>query len=672
MPLDSGPPLRGARFRHLRALAGRVDGLAGRFRNRVAATAAELRALPGAAAAVGVCDRLGAAAQRLTASPGWRWLSATTARVARGLAVAGSWLNSTAPLRFITGTLARRIFVANLLGLLVLLSGIVWLNTHQEWLIAAKRESLKVQGEIIAAAVAASATADGDGITFADPERLRDADGVRAPYRDDAFAAFELSLHPDKVGPVLRRLIQPTHNTRARVYDKDGNTVVDLNRFPGKVQVPAYQAGVEGQERVRVKTPWTRMMAVFDGSDLPVYREIGDANGNNYPEVRQALQGRAPQPALLLSDQNKKIVALAVPIQRRNTTIGALFLSTRPGEIDDVLATERRIILSLTAMALLTTLMASMMLSRTIAGPVSRLSVAAEQVGQSINARADLPDFSGRRDEVGQMAGAFKRMTNALYERIEASERFAADVAHELKNPLAAARSTAESMAYAKTEQQREQLVSQITGELVRLNRLITDVSKTSILIAQLARQENTPVDLRELFEGVVEGFRGLAAGDDISVTLDFDEASRLDSFVVLGHDETLRRVITNLLDNAISFSKPGQVVGVRVRRIGSEIEFLVEDQGPGMPEDKLEQIFDRFYSDRPESDSKRGKNSGLGLSISREIVAAHDGRIWAENRLEANGSGMKVKGARFFVRLPASPAHSTRGPIGLGWLHHH
>lgn len=201
---------------------------------------------------------------------------------------------------------------------------------------------------------------------------------------------------------------------------------------------------------------------MFDGADINVYREIGTANGNSYPEVRQALKGHSLPAMLLLNDKNKQIVSLAVPILRRNAVIGAVLLSTRPGEIDEVLTKERWIILSLAVMALLATLMASMMLDRTIAAPVRRLSAAAEHVSQSINARADLPDFVGRKDEVGQMADAFKRMTAALYRRIEASEKFAADVAHELKNPLAAARSMAETLSYARTPEERDELVIQI------------------------------------------------------------------------------------------------------------------------------------------------------------------------------------------------------------------
>ena len=574
------------------------------------------------------------------------------------------WLAETRLFRFFSKTLARRIFVANVLGLIVLIGGMLWLSEHQAWLISAKRESLRVQSEIIAAAIAASASVDTDRGLIFEPDRLPEVEGAKLPYRDDGFAAFELSLRPDRVGPVTRRLIQPSHNTRARIYDREGNLIVDSIRVPGKVVNPLTP---EEEDRIRVKTNWTRFLSWVGGSGLPIYREIGNANGNNYFEVRQALRGDAPPPMLLLDD-GKQIVSLAVPIKRRNSTVGALLLSTKPGDIDDILAAERWIILYLALMALLATLMASMMLDHTIASPVRRLSAAAEHVSQSISARADLPDYANRRDEVGQMADAFKRMTAALYKRIEASEKFAADVAHELKNPLAAARSTAETMHYAKTPEQRDQLVMQIQGELKRLNRLITDVANASRLDAELARQKNLPVDLTAVIGNVVPVFRDMHASENIDVKLDASAGKIADPLVVLGHEGRLGQVITNLLDNAISFSKPGQSVTVKTARIGGEVEIAIEDQGPGMPDNKLEAVFDRFYSDRPESDRLRGKNSGLGLSISRDIVAAHDGRIWAENRRESSDTGSPVIGARLVVRIPADPA-ASRGAVGHGWL---
>ena len=571
-------------------------------------------------------------------------------------------LARTGVVRFFAQSLARRIFFSNVLGLLVLLIGIFWVSQQHALLITAKRDSLRVQAEIIAAAIAANASVSTNDITF-DAGRQPEVEAIKAPFRDDGFAALddlELSIRPDQVGPVIRKLIQPVHNTRARIYDREGELVVDTHRVINHKPAPRLdENGEPVKEKVRVKTSWTRLLSYFDGTDLPIYQEIGAANGTYYPEVRQAIRGAKPLPMLLLTEEGHQIVSLAVPIQRRNATLGALLLSTRPGEIDDILMRERWIFLSVATMALLTTLAASMQLSRSIAEPVRRLSAAADQVSKSINARADLPDYSERRDEVGRMAGAFRRMTAALYRRIEASEKFAADVAHELKNPLTAARSTAESMSYARTPEQREQLAEQIQSELKRLNRLITDVANASRLDAELARQETEVMDLGKSLAGLVDvlaDIHGTHRHTLVSLEV-LPKANGDRRHLVKGHEGRLGQVVTNLVDNAASFSPERGKVIARLRTVGNEVELSVEDEGPGMPEDKLEAIFARFYSDRPQSDGTIGKNSGLGLSISREIVTAHGGRIWAENRrgaASADGTPGPIVGARFVVRLPA------------------
>jgi two-component system sensor histidine kinase ChvG len=356
---------------------------------------------------------------------------------------------------------------------------------------------------------------------------------------------------------------------------------------------------------------------------------------------------------LLLTDEGKQIVSHAVPIQRRNAILGVLLLSTRPGEIDEILDRERWVTVAVALMALSATLMASLLLARTIAGPMGRLSAAAEQVSQ-LNARAQLPDLTDRRDEVGQMAGAFGRMTSALYRRIEASEKFAADVAHELKNPLAAARGTADVLTYAKTKEERQELVEQLQGELKRLNRLITDVSNASRLDAELARQQMGPVDLNSVVVNVVQVFKEILGSDTRALALDV-AATDPRAYIASAHEGRLGQVATNLIDNALSFSPAGGTVTVRLRRVDTEIELAVEDEGPGIPPDRLEAIFERFYSDRPQSDQTSGKNSGLGLSISREIVTASGGRIWAENRGTGRSmDGRTNSGARLVVRLPA------------------
>jgi two-component system sensor histidine kinase ChvG len=405
---------------------------------------------------------------------------------------------------------------------------------------------------------------------------------------------------------------------------------------------------------------------------MPVYKEIGSGKGTVYREVAAALKGAQPTPMLLLTDDGDQIVAVPVPIQRAKAVHGVLLLSTRPGEIDEILDQQRNVILLLAAMALAATIVSSLLLDRTVAGPMRKLSDTAMVVSRNINQRHELPDFAERSDEVGQMARAFRSMTAALYRRIEASEKFAADVAHELKNPLTAARSTAESLTYARTDAQRDELVTQIQLELKRLNRLITDVSKASRLDAELARQHTEPVAVVSVLENVVAAMRERAAARGCDLTLDVGGGiSSPVSFVVEGNDGRLGQVMTNLVDNAISFSPHGGAVRITARRTGATVELAVEDDGPGIEEDKLSTIFERFYTYRPTATSSRGDNSGLGLSISREIVKAHGGEIRAENRYRDGRSARPEReriGARFVVTLPAARTTPvTRGGHGLG-----
>jgi two-component system sensor histidine kinase ChvG len=573
------------------------------------------------------------------------------------------WLTSLRVVRFFSQSLLRRILVTNLIGLVIMIGGIHYLSQYHAWLIDAKRESLRVQGEMIAAAIASDARVE-TGNLVVNADKLPGVAGSRAPYRDDGFSALELSIRPERVTPILRRLIQQTKN-RARVYSHEGALIVDSAALLTRGQLSRQDQKAadddKPEDKPRTKNFWTRLRAWLIDQDLPVYKEIGNANGTIYKEVRMALAG-TPTPMLLINEKGEQIVSMAVPIRRASAIEGVLLLSTRPGEIDKILSEERDLIWMLASIALLATIVTSFLLARTVAGPMRRLSEAAHHVSRDITARTVLPDYAERTDEVGQMAGAFAAMTAALYRRIEASESFAADVAHELKNPLTAARSTAEALAYAKTEEQRVELVKQIQNELKRLNRLITDVSNASRLDAELARQQMKPVDATVVMTSVAQIFRDILVSDTRRVVTIFDPAPFDGAFMVNGDAGRLGQVLTNLVDNAISFCPPKRSVTLRARHADNFVELIVEDEGPGIPEDRLDIIFERFYTDRPQTEAIRGKNSGLGLSISREIVRAHGGEIWAENRASIGGEPCaKSRGSRFIVRLPAlMPAGRT------------
>jgi two-component system, OmpR family, sensor histidine kinase ChvG len=585
----------------------------------------------------------------------------------KGFAPFQSWFRRQPVVRFVSASLLRRILVSNLIGFFILVGGILYLGWVNTWLIDAKVDALKTQGEIIADAIAANATVVRERIIL-DTEKLPDQQATTRRYADDGLAAYELSIHPEEVTPILRKLIRPT-DTRARIYASDGTLIVDTARSLTTLSARLKQeAANDGNDRPKPQNFWTRFTRYLFKEPLPVYQEIEAANGMAYPEVRDALRG-SERSMLLLNKKGEQIVSMAVPIRRFKNVQGVLLLSTRPGQIDKILREERIVILTLSAMALLALVVTSLLLARTVAGPMRRLSAAADQASRDIRAHANLPDLADRTDEVGQMAGAFRSMTKALYRRIEASEKFAADVAHELKNPLTAARSTAESLSYAKTEEEREHLVQQIQGELKRLNRLITDVSNASRLDAELARKEMRPIDVTTLLQNVVTIFHDILGDDGPRVTLDIDQKLMAGTVRIEGDEGRLGQVLTNLIDNAISFSQQDGEVTVRAVSAPPCLEIIVEDQGPGIPEDRLEIIFDRFYSDRPETDTSRGKNSGLGLSISREIIVSHGGQIIAENHYDNGDTGEDAKpaGARFIVRLPIARPGGNRAGAASG-----
>jgi two-component system, OmpR family, sensor histidine kinase ChvG len=336
---------------------------------------------------------------------------------------------------------------------------------------------------------------------------------------------------------------------------------------------------------------------------------------------------------------------------------GALLLSTQGGDIDAVIASERVAIFQVFAVAALVMTLLSVLLANAIGEPLRKLSEAAVRVRRRVKSRQEIPDFTDRHDEIGQLSGALRDMTSALYARIDAIGSFAADVAHELKNPLTSLRSAVETLPLAKSEPARARLLAVIEHDVRRLDRLITDISDASRLDAELARGETSPVDMLRLVETVVGMQNEVIRGDQARISLlTRPGPPSHPGWLVQGHDGRIGQVLVNILDNARSFSPPGHEVRVELSRDAGHITVIIDDDGPGIPEHALERIFERFYTDRP--DHGFGQNSGLGLSISRQIIEAHGGVISASNRSRSVGSDGEVKldGARFTIRLPALP----------------
>ena len=569
-----------------------------------------------------------------------------------------SWIVEHLPFRHGFSSLTRRIVVLNLIGLAILVSGILYLNQFRAGLIDAKVQSLLTQGEIIARAIAASAGVDADEFEL-DPEKLLEAEQGQTHYHDTLPNPLEFTIDPERAAPILRPLVKPT-GSRARIYNRDGALILDSDTFYSRGEVLRYDLPPPAPEEPATLTRfWQAVKTRMRQYDLPLYTDLGGANGKAYPEVATALTGTSV-PIVRINDKGELVVSVAVPIQRMRAVLGVLLLSTRGGDIDNIVTAERWGIVRVSLFAAAITIVLSIILANTIAGPVQRLSAAAERVRHSVKARAEIPNFTDRTDEIGHLSGALRDMTTALYKRIDAIESFAADVAHELKNPLTSLRSASETLSLVKSEESKQRLMEVIQHDVKRLDRLISDISDASRLDAELAREDARAVDMAELIRTTVSLFNDIHRGNSPAVALEIAYAPGAHPYQVTGHDSRLSQVIVNLLENAISFSPQGGRVTVTARRIGSEIRIVVEDEGPGIPEENLERVFERFYTDRPQDSF--GHNSGLGLNISRQIAVAHGGRLYAENRPlrgEARGTsdpgGRKGGGARFVIRLPAT-----------------
>ena len=549
------------------------------------------------------------------------------------------------------------IVFANLIGLVILLLGSFALTNYRDGLIEAKLEGVRAQAQIIADVLAQVAIDETScqPVEEADVERL-----------GEETALCSLALNQTDVREVFNR-VWDSFEGRVRIFNapqtfedppvSDASILLieDIVLREDKIvaeTLPPLQQGEQG-EAFSFDAVWDHFIDFFSNDyQAEAARRTLEAELNEALDSSPFAEDRCAA-SVRLDEEGELVVSVTVPIRRVQAIYG--LVTAESGGINTLVENARLSILPFFGLAMAAAILSSLLLTAMIAQPIRQLAIAADRVREGIAAagRARIPDFTNRKDEIGELSGSLKQMTQAIYARIDAIESFAADVSHELKNPLTSIRSAAETLQIAKTPEQQEKLLGVIQKDVARMDRLITDISNASRLDAELARETREAVDLSQLIKDIASLYAStLKPGEP---TVDF--ADPVQAIYILGNASALGQVVRNLVDNARSFSPPGGAVRVMLEgptQRSALARIIVEDDGPRIPPDNIESVFKRFYTKRPAGTSF-GNNSGLGLAISRQIVESHGGRIYAENRLEnLDDDHGPRKGARFIVELPA------------------
>jgi two-component system sensor histidine kinase ChvG len=514
--------------------------------------------------------------------------------------------------------IARIIFFWNFAGLAFLVIGVLLLAETRAGLTDAQLQNLRTQGELITNLLIETGTVEGD----------------TQPYVNELA-----------VRAVLRRLLPPVadgargvNGPRVRMFAPDGRLIADSDVIYDRLEEqPLPEVGAResigesiGRAAQRARyfrlTPWRPTITLEE-------------------ETRRAMRGEIVS-GERLNERGERVVSVTLPVRRVQAVVGSVTLES--ADVERILVAERANMAPFILGAAVAVFLSSLLLALFIARPLRRLAAAADSLRITGATRLALPDMSKRRDEIGALGQSLEAMTGALADRIDSNQRFAADVSHEIKNPLASIRSAVDSARAVQDEAQRARLLGIVAQDVQRLDRLITDIARASRIEAETARGDPGEVDLGGLLYDLVSAYA--PAPDEKAVVEIRFRGGRPQGLVVLGQDGPLGQVFRNLIDNARSFSPEGGRVSVSAElsrdKTGAFVRAVVEDEGPGIPPENLETIFERFYTQRPKG-TAFGGNSGLGLSIARQIVAAHRGRIRAENV----GGGRS--GARLIVEIP-------------------
>lgn len=455
------------------------------------------------------------------------------------------------------------------------------------------------------------------------------------------IAHMMAAVPPAAREPILIRLGRDS-GTRLRLYAPDGRRVADSwNGAP-----PTYTLRDPNNE------PWYRDLAVWldNGFDRlvgapapPDYAPRASDTLTDWPEAAAALQSGRPEPLLRRAPDGTPFIAAGQRLESADRSV--LLLTVNARDIRRVVRAERFSLFLILLAVLIVSILLSRFLARTIANPLRRLAHAAHRVRRGSAREVDVPTLPLRTDEIGQLARALHDMTQSLRQRIDATDAFAADVTHELKNPLASLRSAVDTLDRVQDPAIRAQLLDVVRQDVLRLDRLVVEVAEASRLDAELSRARFEPIDLGKMIEAMVPVWEERAGDGKDGKRAEIAFARpRVGTATVMGDESRLARLIDNLVDNAISFSPPGGLVEISACRVENEVLIEVQDEGPGVPVEAREAIFNRFHSIRPDEDF--GRHSGLGLAIAKAIVEGHDGRIEVEDRQDGR------TGARFVVRF--------------------
>ena len=525
-------------------------------------------------------------------------------------------------------SLTARILAINVLALAIVVAGYFYLDRYQSDLFDAKLAGLSREGALIAGAIGERVVpislSVGGPISGARKEKRRmDHESAKTLLR-------RLALSPD---------------IRVRLFNTQGELIVDssLLRSAG---VQTRELPAPGEEDALSRAA----IAVYDWlveilpphSRFPRQATPTEDRASDFPEAARALEGETTS-AIRETEEGSLVAVAALPVQPLRRTLGALLISSGAEDVLRSVRDVRFTVLEAFAVALAITILLSLYFARTITTPVRRLAEAAEQVRAGRGRKVSIPDFTARRDEIGGLSRALRGMTQTLWVRMDAIEVFVADVAHEIKNPLSSLRNAVETARRVNDPGQRDKLLDIVAQDVTRLDRLLSEIADASRIDTEMLRAEAKALELGGVLSALVEMHRHAAEAEHLNLTLDLADER---PFMVYAVEDRLVQVFQNLLNNARSFSPPGGEIVIRMTREDDEICIDIDDDGPGVAESLREAIFDRFYTLRPKSEPF-GAHSGLGLSISRQIIDAHSGTICCTKRTDEEG-------ARFTVRLPA------------------